>query len=367
MIELTMAACDGTHALAMVEVFEQCTIIARYNDVSTYELVLPTSSEAAQVLMAATEPRLAVYSPTGDIFRSGPVIRFLREADAGGDFVTVNGVDDMVWLRRRVAHPQPGTAAPPYSSTATDTRTGAASQVIAGYVDRNVGAAAVTARRVPGFSVLTPTAFGGTVKTEARYENLLAFLQPIADAANVGMRVRDKVFECFQPTGQAMFSIDVGTLAAFASTSEAPESNYVYVGGSGEGAARLIREYASSGSVASWGRSETFVDQRGTSDTATLDQAGAEALASAVQPSKAQLDVVDLPEQQFLTDWNVGDLATVVLGDVVFTDVITEATVAFAANTPLKVTPAIGGLVADLTSFREMNSVRRRIRQLERI
>jgi len=366
-LDLTLQACDWQTPLAQIDTFESATIVARYNDVSTFEIVLPTDTDAAQVLIESSRPRILILTSTGQVFRSGPAMRMERTLAAdGSDILTVNGVDDLVWLRRRLAHPQPGTAAPPYSTTEDDVASGAASVVIAGYVNRNAGPLAVAARQVPGLVVPTPAAFGPTVSTSARYQNLLEFVQGLADAASVGIRVRDLTFEVYQPSGGAVFSVELGTLASWVSVAEAPDTTYVYVAGQGEGTARTIREYADAAGVMAWGRLESFQDRRDTALTAELDQTGAESLAEGARPISVAMEALDTASQQFLRDWNVGDLATVQIGDVAVRDVIVEATIELAANAPTTVRPVLGAAVVDLSAWRILGRTQRRLRQLER-
>jgi hypothetical protein len=364
--ELTLTACDWTTRLAEIDTFEAATLIARHNDISTYELTMPADTDAAAALIAANRPRV-LFSASGSVYRSGPVTRLERTLDAdGADMLTVNGVDDLVWLRARLAHPQPGTAAPPYSSTAYDAQTGPASQVLAGYVNRNAGPGAVANRQVPGLTVPTPAAFGGTVTTSARYQNLLEFLVPIANAARVGLRVRDLAFEVYQPSGGAVFSVELGTLATWSSVAEAPDMTYVYVAGSGDGTARVIREYSSPAGLADWGRIENFQDRRDTSSTAEMDQTGAETLAQGVKPIGVEMEALDTASQMFIRDWNVGDSATARIGDVTITDIIVEATLTLEPNAPLHVAPVLGAAVVNLTQWRTLSAHARRLRQLER-
>jgi DNA-binding beta-propeller fold protein YncE len=367
-LNFRLVACDWTTPLAEVDTYDHATVIARHNDVSTWELVLPADTPAALVLLASAMPRLLIEEQaSGVVWRSGPVMRFERSSSEEGELLTLNGVDDLVWLRRRLVHPQPGTAAPPYSTSAYDTRTGSASQVLAGYVDRNAGPSAVQARQVPGLQVPTPAPFGPAVTLSGRYQNLLEFLQPAAQAAGLGIRVRDLVFEVFQPAGAAVFSVDLGTLAAWTSVAEAPDANYVYVAGGGEGTARLIREYQDVTSVQGWGRTEAFQDRRDTTATADLDQAGAEALAEGVRSPSVDMEALDTAGQQFLRDWNVGDTATVFIAGRAITDVIAEAEVTIEPNTPVVVRPVIGGQALTLSQWRAISSQAKRLRQLDRV
>jgi hypothetical protein len=239
--------------------------------------------------------------------------------------------------------------------------------VLAGYVDRNAGLAAVSARRVPGLVVPVPAAFGPVISTSARYQQLLAFLQPIAASAGLGFRVRDLTFDVFQPAGTAVFSAALGTLASATSVLEAPEVTYAYVAGQGVGVARTIREYADAAAVMAWGRTEAFIDRRDSDVIAELDQAGAEALAEGAPPLTITIEAADTVGQRFLRDWSVGTLATVEVGQLTRTDVIGEVLIELAANQVPSVSPTVGGSAVTLDQWRAAQNQAKRLRQLERI
>jgi hypothetical protein len=233
-------------------------------------------------------------------------------------------------------------------------------------VNRNAGPLAVPNRQVPGLTVPTPAAFGGTVTTSARYQGLLDFLVPIATAARIGLRVRDLAFEVYQPSGGAVFSVELGTLATWSSVAEAPDATYIYVAGQGDGTARLIREYSDPAGLADWRRIESFQDRRDTASTAEMDQTGAETLAQAAKPIGVEMEALDTASQMFLRDWNVGDQATARIGDATITDIIVEATLTLAPNAPLLVAPTLGAAALNLTEWRTLSAHARRLRQLER-
>jgi len=366
-LTLTLVAADGLIRLGEIDTYQLATVVARHNDVSTFEVELPADDPAAGYLVAANRPRIVFRDDRGTTFRSGPVTRFEESSSTDeGAILRVYGVDDLVYLRRRLAHPQPGSAAPPYSTTAYDTATGPASQVIAGFVNRNAGPLATPLRQVPGLTVPTPAAFGPTVTMSARWQNLLEFLQPAAKSAGIGIRIRDLAFEVFQPSGNAVFSIDLGTLAGWNSVREVPDVDYVFVAGGGQGTARVVQEYQDAAAIADWGRIESFQDRRDTSTPAELDQTGAETLAEGARPIVVDLTALDTDAQLFLRDWNVGDLASVRIGDETVTDVITAATVTLDQNSPAIVEPMIGQTTVGLASWRAIDRANRRIRQLER-
>ena len=343
-MDVELFAADGSTELGVIDVYESASIEARFNDVSTWEMTLPTKAAIADLLLNAYRPRVVIRI-AGVTFRSGPMIRVEREVSLDGDLLTLAGTDDLVWLRRRLAHPQPSKATPPYNGQAYDTRTGAASVVMAGFVDANAGPAAVAGRRVEGRTVPPPAALGPTVTVSARYQNLLDLITRTAARAKLGVEIRDLAFTVFQPAGpSSVFSVDLGTLAGWIEAKEAPEINYVYVAGGGRGTARIVREYTDAASRDEWGRFEGFDDRRDTTATAELNEAGEEVLAEIPTP-ELQLEVLDTPSQMFLRDWQLGDKATVRLDDRTITDVIRSVTITLEPNAPPMVSPIIGGQV----------------------
>lgn len=351
---------------AQIDVYHHAQIIARHNAVSTWSLDLPTDTDAADALLSLQHPRIAVRVDNTTL-RSGPVTRFERNVTAEGDDLILNGVDDTVWLQRRVAHPQPATPAPPYSTSAYDIRTGTASQILAQYIDANAGPGAVAARRVPGLTVPVPAPAGGTVTWQARYENLADFVLSKADALGLGVRVVDLTVDVFTPVvKQAVFSTELGTLAETVSTFEAASTNFVYVAGQNQGAARTIVEVTDNQSVLDWGRIEQFQDRRDTNDNSMLVGAGTETLERGVTPRMVTFDPLDSPVQQFPRDWSVGDIVQVRVGDQIRADIVHEVTVDLEGGAPVKMAAKLGA-TGDLAMFEASIDAQRRIRQLERV
>lgn len=351
---------------AQIDTYHHFRVIARHNAVSTWELELPTDTDAAEVLLNLQHPRIVLRIDNVTL-RSGPVTHLERNITNDGDTLALTGVDDTVWLQRRVAHPQPGTAAPPYATTAYDIRTGQASQILAQFIDANAGPSAVAARRVPGLTVPVPAPVGGAVTWQARYENLLDFVMSKADALGLGVRVVDLAVDVFTPViRQAVFSIELGTLAETSSTFDAATGNFVYVAGQGVGAARTIVEVNNAQSITDWGRVEQFQDRRDTNDATQLASAGTETLARAVTPPVVTFEPVDSPVQQFPRDWSVGDIVQVRIGDVIRADIVREVAVTLDEGAPVKVVANLGA-TNDLALFEASIDANRRIRQLERV
>jgi hypothetical protein len=351
---------------AQIDVYHHFKVIARYNAISTWELELPTDCDASDALLNLQHPRIVVRIDDRTL-RSGPMTHLERNITNEGDDLSLTGVDDMVWLSRRIAHPQPATAAPPYAVNDYDVRTGQASQILAQYIDANAGPSAVPARRVPGLVVPVPAPVGGVVTWQARYENLSEFIIGKADALGLGVRVVDLSVDIFTPVVRsAVFSLELGTLAETSSTFDAATGNFVYVAGQGLGKLRTIVEVTNAQSVLDWGRVEQFQDRRDTNDNAQLVSAGNETLARAVTPPMVSFEPVDSPVQQVPRDWSVGDIVQVRVGDQIRADIVREAAIDLVEGAPVKIAATIGA-ADDFALFRASIDQGRRIRQLERV
>lgn len=351
---------------AVVDPYESAEVYGRVNDVSTWTVTLPTDTPAGQWFTTDTFARLEVVFDSV-VWRSGPVTHLERTVDLDGDSLTVAGVDDTVWLARRNAHPQPGTAAPPYSSSAYDVHTGPMSQVLAELVNVNAGPGAVSSRRVPGLTVPTPAPSGPAVTVSARWQNLLTLAQDTARPAGLIFDIVGLVFSAGPAVDSgAVFSAGLETLAAWTLTADAAKANHVVTAGSGQLAARLILEQSDTTSVGTWGRAESFLDRRDTSDTTELTKSATEALAAGVTPVTVVFTPLDTDGQRFGHDWRLGDLVTVNAGGLTVHDQVREVHLALD-EAGATVVPSVGAPAGDLALFRSLAGLERRVRQLERI
>ncbi len=351
---------------AVVDPYESAEIIARVNDVSTWQVTLPTDTEAGALFIADSFARLEIVLDH-TVWRSGPVSHLERTVDVDGDYLTVAGVDDTIWLARRLAHPQPGTAVPPYSTTAYDVHTGAVSTVLAELARVNAGPSATAARLVPGLLVPIPVALGPTITVSARWQNLLTLMQDTARPSGLVFDVEDLTFHVYAAQNRGVvFSAGLETLAGWRTVADAAPANKVVVAGGGSGTARIIREATSSSSVDTWGLAETFQDRRDTTDLAELDKAAAETLAAGIKPTTVVFTPIDSDGQTFGRDWALGDVVTVIAGGLTVIDQIREIHVTLDAVGET-VIPSVGAPAGDLELFRALAGLDRRVRQLERI
>jgi hypothetical protein len=90
------------------------------------------------------------------------------------------------------------------------------------------------------------------------------------------------------------------------------EQNYAYVGGDGQGAARIIQEvYDNTAITASpWARKEVFVEARQQADTSGLIAAGYGELQNRKAKQSLSFNVVQTDSSRWIRDWNLGDWVT---------------------------------------------------------
>ena len=232
MSEWTLYATDRVGGRqAQVDPYETAEVFGRCNDVSTWQVTLPTDTEAGELFITDSFARLEVRLD-GEVWRSGPVSHLERTVDVDGDMLAVAGVDDEVWLSRRLAHPQPASAAPPYSAQGYDVHTGPMSSVLAQLVDVNAGPSATVARRVPGLTVPPPAPLGPVVTVAARWQNLLTLLQDTARPEGLIFDIVGLAFHVTEAVDRGVvFSAGLETLAGWTMTTEAPKANYAVVAG----------------------------------------------------------------------------------------------------------------------------------------
>ena len=361
--------------VAEVDDFQRLEAVPRFNAVGAWLLDVDRNVTAAAHLML---PGAGIVVTADDrVVLSGPVRQRRRVRSSDSDRLVVSGPDDLAWLAHRLAHPQPSTAAPPYSSSAYDVRSGTASSVVAAYVDANAGPGALASRRVPGLSLAPDPLIGTAVTGRARWQRLIDLLAELALAGGgLGFRVSQPAvgglsFASYLPVDRAasvVFSLDLGNLAAFDYSAEAPEANYIVAAGGGEGTARTIREGQSSLSVAEWGRVETFRDRRDTTDVAELDQTIAEELAAQAERTALSVTPVDLEQMAYGSDYDLGDRVSAVVDGVQVVEVVRELRISLTRDDPDRVRPVIGtptrAQVLDV--FRRVRQVDSRVRDLER-
>ena len=359
--------------VAEVDDFDHFEAVLRFNAVSSWTLELPNDTDAADSLRL--DGAGLIVERDGAVLLSGPVKRRDRRWDETEDVLEVSGRDDTVVLAERLAPPVPG--GPPYTAFEFDVRTGAAETVMRQYVDLNAGPGAITVRRVPGLTLAADGARGTAVTGRARFTPLLELLQSLALAGgDLGFRVvqvgLNREFQVYAPadrTGTVVFSPDFGNLSGFDYAEAAAEGNYVYAGDRAEGTARVFVEGEDAASITRWGRIETFLDRRDTTNTTEIGQAISEELSQRASTVELSLSPTDVEGMRFLVDYGLGDKVTALIDGVALEQLVREVSVSLTADAGEVISPVVIGTPGlDLSTdlFARLAAAQRRIGRLER-
>lgn len=355
-----------------VEDFEKLDLVLRYQDLSSWVLTVPADGPAAA---AFTWDAGIVVRRGDEVLLSGPMTMYHRSSKSGSESLEVGGLDDTVWLARRVAWPEA-----PALTTATDehdVRTGPASDVIASYVNANAGPGAHATMQVPHLAAPPSPGLGTTVTGRARFDKLLDLVRSLAiaggdlgfrivQAENVGMQeLQLDIYEPADKTADVRFTRELETLGDFDYTLRAPEANYVVAGGGGEGTARTFRTGSDAASITDHGLIAAFRDQRQTTDTGELDQAIDEELAARASTVALQLEPIETEAIRFGHDYGLGDLVAATVDGAALTGVVREVAVIFDANSgetvkPLIGSPSAGALIRQRRNDRRLSNLERR-------
>lgn len=287
-----------------------------------WSLQVPWSTAAGRV----TTQQLVTY----DLQREGsPEVRVMtgviRSLEPGADesgrvTLSLAGVDVLDLLGGALCWPVPG-AGLGGQSVSHYIQSGAAETVLRELVQAN------WVQRL-GQPLLLPASLarGSTVRLRLRFTNLLQVLTSKAAVAGLGLSMglvdasstrADLTLAFRVPVDQSArvkLSHKVGSLRTWKQSSVAPTVTRAIVAGGGQGAARVFRQQQAAAAEAAWGwPRELFVDQRGTTDTDELDEAGSEALADGAATQGFDLDAVEAQGIRYGQHFQVGDLVSVEL------------------------------------------------------
>lgn len=363
----------GLRRTGQCEDFAKLDLALRFCRTSSWVLELDSASGSVPKL-GATDGLIVVRD--GQTLMSGPVTARERTSRGGRTTLVVSGVDDTTWLERRLALPVP--SGPPYTAVDYDDKTGPAETVLRWFVDRNLGPGATAARRLANFTLAADLARGTSVRGRGRFHTLMELLAPLALAGGdlgfrivqVGAGLQFQVYVPADRTATAVFSQELGNLAGFTYRQGTPVADYAYVAGQGEGTLRAIVEGGTTADVDTYGRIETFKDRRDAPDTATLDQALAEALAESASPTALAITPIDTEAVAYGREYALGDKVTVMVEGTPIRDVVREVALTLTPDGSERLAPVIGtpgaASPAALTLFAAQERLTRRLSQQER-
>jgi hypothetical protein len=369
-----------------IDDYTSAEFIPVFNDIGTWSLSVSADSLQTPNLMLPGWGIVAMRDQ--DVIMSGPVNTKQFDVDTNTDTVTFSGVDDNVWLQRKLAHPIPTDPSPPYTAQAQDTRTGIASTILRQYVDVNLGPSALTQRQLSSLVLGADPIVGPTITGNAQWDILLVFLQTLATNAGIGFQLiqngNDIEFDTFLPvdrSGTVKFSVGLGNLQAFSYSSTAPTATYVFVGGDGDGTARTIVEMSDPDGIATWGRIEgELVSSSGdnvTNSPGQMTTDGQEALTNGAEVASLSITPIDTQFQKYKQDYFLGDKVTINLGKQIRTPYgITGVIVDTIQSVDIKLDSGAGAITTPIiasaptktfkTIWKDFRVIRKRLGNLER-
>lgn len=341
-----------------IDDYEEATLTPILNDVGTWSLTLDRRSPAA---VALVNPGWGITVTRNDspIF-SGIADTCQHTRDMDRNKLVITGFTDEQWLVDRTVAPSPAESGPPYVAQVADIRSGIASTVIRQYVDVNLGPGAIAPRRKSLLTMGSDPVVGVSVRGEARWDaTLLAFIQKLATTGGIGFRMvqvgaglQFQTFALTDRSSTVKFSMDLGNLAGFEYSRSRPKANYIYIGASGTGTSRIVKEFGDSEAIAAWGRIEgPLVDQGSTSDPTQIAQTGTDALATNSEQVSLSITPVETANLMYGVHYFLGDTVTIQLEedtatpysvDGQITDTLRQVTINLTPDGPQTVTPTVG-------------------------
>lgn len=203
----------------------------------------------------------------------------------------------------------------------------------------------------PDFEVTTDTEYGSLVTAKFRYKNLAEELENVARLAQIGLRIyvdfaaKKFMFDIIKPldrSANVVFArifdnIDTMTYEE----NDINSVNSAIVGGSGEGASRIIGE--SSGIETGFLKSVTFVDAGDISDTGDLITRADQRIAANQLVKSFDCMILNKPFE-YEKDWNLGDFVTIRDDDLGITEKyqVEEVTEWYTAKNPAQLNVVFG-------------------------
>jgi hypothetical protein len=241
----------------------------------------------------------------------------------GGIILNLYGVGYTQLLQRRIVVPPAGQE---YA-----TKTGLAESVIKSFVADSMVSPLDANRIFNGVTVAADSGAGNIITFSARYTNLLSVCETVSEQGNLdygiigGSEVGEFIFDARGLWGNdyregntagnipIIFSIERDNmLIPILSLNYSAEQNFMYVGGEGQGAERVIQEVQNSAAIATspWGRKESFVESRSQNSVDALVAAGQTELEARKAKQALSFSIRQTDSSRWIRDWNLGDLIT---------------------------------------------------------
>jgi len=194
------------------------------------------------------------------------------------------------------------------------------------YVNAECISATDTNRNLSGVTLATADSKrGAVVARSTRFEYLSDILYGVAKETNLSFRLvhgagLNFIFTVLQGSdvsGTVTITPGYGNVKTLKYIESLLEmKNLLYMGGTGDAAARVVRECYDVTEPAGWSRREKFIDASDCTTDALLDAKGAETLATTKESVSLEVEYLESPTYTLNTHFKLGDIITVLFEDV---------------------------------------------------
>lgn len=309
----------------------------------------------AEVVMPARSPRLADAMAEGarlvlthDSFKmSGPVVS-CEGSGPGSSSVTLVVAEDTRIFRDWTGWPNPskpiGAQGMAYAKY-----TGNAESIVKAVVNANRGRfpepVVVAANQNRGAVIPGGVQFRWHPLEDRLFpavENAGLVVTAVQEGSSIVVDVRER------KTLRHALSVESGNISSWSWTTSAATATRAVAGGQGEGAARTARQTIYREREAAHGYGvERFIDARDTDESVEIDERMVDALFEGAPKSGFDLTLVQNEGFEYGKTYNVGDIVTVDVGDMIKTDVLRSVHFEWVKDSGMRVTPKIGDEVDD--------------------
>lgn len=336
---LELVAYDKTGAFLQILTPLSAHVDLLWNKVSFAELVFRDDDRALQALAAGS--RVAAFWDAVQVMR-GPVVKWDGAGPVGEVTVTV---EDDFRVFRNLGWPKPDALI----TAQTDEF-----KRYEGPTETVIKDAVADLATVLGesWTVGASAGLGSTQRVEVRFDPLVDTLGPLADADLLTWAISDGVVTVTE--GELFpreLTVESGVLGSYKWSLSAPTVTRAVVGGEGDGASRVLREYTDSAREATWGfKSAKFVDSKLAEGVTDLSPDAAVAFAEGSGGASVSSELVENSWFRF-GKYKVGDRVHVVVGPVDTTEVIRRVTIDASPADGEVVVPFIGDVSGSDDTF----------------
>lgn len=298
-----------------------------------------------------------------------------------GPYIVLSGGDYLALLANKIAYPNPAVAWGSQTAGATDAVSGARLETaIKHYVNLNVGAGALAARRHNLLDIAADALRGGTISYTVKFAanfslNLMDILRAMINNAGgptgMGLRISRNghrlLFDVYVPrdlTNKAWFSQDLGNLTSVNLSITDPTCTDALVRGSASFVSRTATARTQ------WNITEQYIDQSSDSDANNLAAAAQTALLTGAAGPTLGVTPTDSPFLTFGRDYYLGDIVTVeVVPGASYSDVVSSVVITAdpSQDPAMSVVPNLGRSAdATATDSSIIGQLTARIKSLEK-